>query len=65
MSGDEEGLEEACELYEALEALTKELKEPYFSEDNAEMLTKVERFQVLVKKKTNIQKGSNHELKML
>ena len=28
MTGDEEGLEKACELHEALEALTTELKEP-------------------------------------
>ena len=65
MSGDEEGLEEACELYEALEALTQELKEPDNADENGELLKKIERFKVLVKKKTNIQKASNHEVKML
>ena len=29
------------------------------------MLRKIERFQVLVKKKTSIQKESNHEIKIL
>ena len=64
MSGDEEGLEEACELYEALEALTNELKEHDTADNNEEMVRKIERFQVLVKKKTDIQKASNHEIKL-
>ena len=41
MSGDEEGLEEACELYEALEALSQELNEPDVAADNEEMLRKI------------------------
>ena len=66
ISVDEEGLVEACELYEALEALTKELKEEsYVADDKEEMLRKIERFQMLAKKKTDIQKESIHEIKML
>ena len=57
---------EACELYEALEALTEEMKdESFVAEDKEEMIRKIERFQVLAKKKTDIQKEANHEIKML
>ena len=57
---------EACELYEALEALTEELKDDSFvTEDKEAMIRKIERFQVLAKKKTDIQKEANHEIKML
>ena len=63
---DKEGLVEACELYEALEALTLEMKEEsYVAENKGEMLRKIERFQMLAQKKTEIQKESNHEIKML
>ena len=63
---DEEGLVEACELYEALEALTLEMKEEsYVAENKGEMLRKIERFQMIAQKKTEIQKESNHEIKML
>jgi hypothetical protein len=66
ISVDEEGLVEACELYEALEALTEEMKdESFVAEDKEEMIRKIERFQVLAKKKTDIQKEANHEIKML
>ena len=65
LHGDEEALEEECELYESLEALTVELKETDGEHDNEEMLRKIKRFQVLVKKKTTIQEESNHEIKML
>ena len=54
---DEEGLVETCELYEALEALTQEMKEEsYVVEDKGEMLRKILRFQMLAQKKTESQK---------
>ena len=52
ISVDEEGLVEACELYEALEALTEEMKdESFVAEDKEEMIRKIERFQVLAKRR--------------
>ena len=65
ISGESEVLEEACEdqdLYEALEQWNQELKEPEKVESNEEISKKVERFQVLVEKKTQIQKETNDEV---
>ena len=53
------------DLYEALEQWTQELKEPSLIESKEEILKNVERFQVLVTKKTQIQKETNDEVSKL
>ena len=65
LTGDEEVLEEACELYEALEAMTLELYEDDADESKKEIIRKLERFMTLVKKKTQIQKDTNDEVSKL
>ena len=68
ISGESEVLLEACEeqdLYEALEQWTEELKEQEDLESNEAIIKKVERFQVLVNKKTQIQKETTDEVSKL
>ena len=65
MTGDEDALEEACELYEALEAMTLEINNAEAPESKEEIISKLERFKILVQKKTQIQKDTSHEVTLL
>ena len=65
MTGDEDALEQACELYEALEAMTLEINNAEAPESKEEIVSKLERFKILVEKKTQIQKDTSHEVKLL
>ena len=65
MTGDEEVLEEACELYEALVAMTTELNDSDSNESTKDIINKLDRFKVLVEKKTQIQKETTEEVTKL
>jgi hypothetical protein len=62
MTGDEDVLEEACELYEALEAMTNELKEDDNTDVKEDLIEKLERFKLLVNRKSEIQKNTTDEV---
>ena len=65
MTGDEEVLEEACELYKALVAMTTELNDADYNESKEDIINKLERFKVLVTKKTQMQRETNDEVTKL
>ena len=67
-TADFEGIEDDGndqDLWDALEAVSQKLSEPETKTPNEDILRKLERFQVLAKKKTKIQKETSEEITKL